>query len=130
MDWQECIKEKIVKNINEDRNKINSIKHIAQLKIESANYLPENHFITKITLLYDALRELLESKALELGYKVYNHECYGAFLKEILKKSVEADNFNNLRKIINGINYYGKKVDLEESEYLIKNLKKLIEIFK
>ena len=62
MDWKECLNTKTVKDIKEDKNKISSIRKIAEQKIESADYLPEHHRISKITLLYDALRELLEVK--------------------------------------------------------------------
>jgi len=34
------------------------------------------------------------------GYKIYNHECYYVFIKEILKLSVKADEFDEL-KIVN-----------------------------
>lgn len=129
MDWNECLN-KFVKDIHQDSNKIKSIRKIAEEKIRSANYLPKDHFISKITLLYDALREFLEAKALEQGYKIYNHECYTAFLKEILKKSNEGIMFDELRLIRNGINYYGREINKEESTFIILNLKKLIEQFK
>lgn len=130
MDWEECIKNNIIKEVNVDSNKINSIKKIAQEKIKSANFLPDSHMISKITLFYDALREILEAKALENEFKIYNHECYKSFIKEVLKKEKEAKLFDEMRKIRNGINYYGKQVDKEESIYIIKNLKKLIGEFK
>jgi hypothetical protein len=129
MDWNECIKNNIIKNIKLDKNRIKAIKKIANEKIKSATILPEDHLISKITLFYDALRELLEAKALEEGFKIYNHECYNAFLKEILHKSNEANLFNEMRKIRNGINYYGQEIKKEESIYIIKTLKKLIKKF-
>jgi len=130
MDWKECLNKRIVKSVKEDKNLISSTKEIAEMKIASAEALPENLYIVKITLLYDALREYLECNALENGYKIYNHECYSAFLKEIMNLSTQADEFDKLRKIRNGINYYGKKVNKEEAEIMITNLKKLIERFK
>ena len=86
--------------------------------------------IGKISLLYDALREYLECAALEKGYKIYNHECYTAFLREIMEMSREADIFDELRKARNAINYYGREVDKEEGEEIIKRLKILIEKFR
>ncbi len=129
MDWCECIKNKVVKDVKVDSNQIESTKKIAAVKIESAGSLPEHLFIGKITLLYDALREYLECIALKKGYKIYNHECYTAFLKEILKISKEAGMFDELRKIRNGINYYGRNVSKEESEKIINDLNFLIKIF-
>jgi len=130
MDWKECIQKRIVKDVKEDKNLIKSIREIAETKILSADTLPDEFSIVKITLLYDALREILESVALEQGFKIYNHECYSAFLKEILNLPGEADLFDKIRKIRNGINYYGKKVQQEEAESIITNLKQLILKFK
>lgn len=130
MDWSECIKKDIVKDVNIDKNKISSIRKISDEKIKSANILPEDHIISIISLLYDALRELLEAKSLENGFKIYNHECYSSFLKEVLNKPEEATLFNELRKIRNGINYYGREIKKEESVYIIDSLKKLIQKFR
>ena len=130
MDWDECLKKKIAKDVKQDKNLIISARKIANVKIESANTLPERLFIGKITLLYDALRELLKCLALENGFKIYNHECYSAFLKEILKLSEEADLFNKLRRIRNGINYYGRDVNKDEAKQIINDLKVLIRQFK
>ena len=130
MDFKECLDKKIIKNVKVDKNLIVSARKIAKLKIESAEFLPEHLFIGKITLLYDALREYLECIALEMGYKIYNHECYSAFLIEVLNMSIEAKLFDKLRKVRNGINYYGREVSMEEADYLILNLKSLIKKFK
>lgn len=98
MDWRECIRNRTAKDIKPDRNMIISARKIAAVKFESADLLPERMFIGKITLLYDALREYLECLALENGFKIYNHECYTAFLKEVLRLSREADIFDDREK--------------------------------
>jgi len=130
MDFNECLNKKIIKNVKVDNNLIISARKIAKLKIESAEFLPEHLFIGKITLLYDGLRGYLECIALEKGYKVYNHECYSSFLNEIMHLPNEAELFNKLRKIRNGINYYGETVDLEKADYIIDKLIYLIDRFK
>lgn len=80
---------------------------------------------SKISLAYDALRELLEMLALQQGYKIYNHECYTTFLKEILLKSAWGDEFDELRRIRNAINYYGKAVLPDEAREIILRMKRL-----
>ena len=130
MDWHECIKRRTAKEAKPDYNKIKSAREVAKIKIESADALPEHLYIGKITLLYDALREYLECIALEKGYKIYNHECYTAFLKEILGLSSEGDIFDVLRKARNGINYYGKMPKQEEAVEILRKLKQLIDKFK
>lgn len=112
-----------------DNNKIESIRAVAKKKLASAEYLPLEHSLAKISLFYDALREYLEAIALEEGYKIYNHECYTAFIKEILKKSSEGDLFNKLRQTRNKINYYGMDVNTEEAKVIIKQLQELIKEF-
>lgn len=129
MDFNECMKKEIIKEIRIDLHKANSIRKISKQKINSANYLPDFHHIAKISLLYDALREYLEATSLEEGYKIYNHECHTSFIKEILNKSEEGEQFDQLRKIRNKINYYGVDVNKNEAKEIIKKLKKLIKIF-
>ena len=130
MDWKECIKVKIAKEAKEDKNLIASTREIAEIKIKSSNSLPEDLHIGKITLLYDALRGYLEAVALEQGYKIYNHECFTAFLKEILNRPLEAEKFDKLRRIRNGINYYGRNVSSDEAKQIIEDMNFLIEKFR
>jgi len=129
MDWEECKKYKVAKEVKQDKNLILSIRETAKIKILSADTLPKKFSIGKISLLYDALREILESMALDNGYKIYNHKCYSAFLKEVLNLPFEADLFDKLRRIRNDINYYGKKVNEVEADKVISELKLLIKSF-
>jgi len=130
MDWKGCLKTRTAKEVKSDLNLIKSTKEIAEIKVTSANALPKELFIGKITLLYDALREYLESAALMNHYKIYNHECYTAFIKEILKLPREAELFDKLRKVRNGINYYGRNVSEEEAEEILNGLLSLIAKFR
>jgi len=123
MDWRTCIKKRIVKHTEVDRNRLSSLREMSILKIKSADNLPEDHYYSKIVLLYDALRELLECKALEHGYRILNHACYAGFLKEVLKTD-DAYVFDELRKTRNRINYYGEKV--ANPEITILTLKRLV----
>ncbi|MBI4016529.1 MAG: hypothetical protein HY363_02440 [Candidatus Aenigmarchaeota archaeon] len=41
--------------------------------------------------------------ALRKGYKIYNHVCYTAFLKEILHNETLAEEFNELRLVRNDV---------------------------
>lgn len=130
MDWKECLKQRTVKETKEDKNLIKSLLETSEIKLKSADSLSEEFFISKISLLYDSLREILEALAIKKGFKIYNHECYVAFLKEILNLSREADIFDNLRKTRNAINYYGKKLEKEEADAVIEQLKNMISKFR
>src|SRR3989338_795778 len=128
MDWQECNMKKMVKSISADEELLKSLLKTSENKIISAELLVLNDATanSKISLAYDSLRELLEALALKNGFKIYNHECYTAFLKEILKESLLGDDFDEMRKLRNGINYYGEKVNKEECEKIIKQIKNII----
>jgi hypothetical protein len=126
MDWQSCITGRIVKEAKTDSNKIASLMEISGNKLGSAKVLGDEHYYAKVSLLYDALRELLECIALERGFKIYNHECYTAFLKEIALESSRGDQFDTFRKVRNGINYYGKKITPEEGKALIAQMLEFI----
>ena len=74
---------------------------------------------SKVSLAYDSLCEMLEALAIKKCYKIYNHECYCAFLKEIIKERVLGDRFDKIRKIRNDSNYYGEEITVEEAEAII-----------
>lgn len=129
MDWEECIKNNIVKQVSTDKQIIYSIMETARLRIESANILPDKYIIIKISLMYDALREYLEVKALDHGFKIYNHACYGAFLKEYMRLPEESYMFDSLRKVRNGINYYGLKLEMSEAYAILNDINLLLSRF-
>lgn len=127
MDWTECCNKRIAKNIRPDGGMIISLIKTSKNKLESQEKLLMNEVTaaSKLTLAYDSLRELLEALALKQGYKIYNHECYSAFLKEIIIKSDKGDEFDEIRKIRNDVNYYGKDISIKEAEDVIRRIKKL-----
>lgn len=128
MDWIECNNQRIVKNVAIDRPMIRSLIDASNNKMESEKILPLTAVTasSKITLAYDALRELLEALSLSKGFKIYNHECYTPFLKEVMNQSLLSDEFDELRKLRNAINYYGKKFSPEDSTLVLNNIKRII----
>jgi uncharacterized protein (UPF0332 family) len=127
MDWEECCGKRIVKDVKPDIELVASLKKSSGNKMESARQLllSEVTAASKLSLAYDSLRELLEALALVNGYKVYNHECYGAFLAEVLHESSKGDSFDEIRKIRNTVNYYGAELSVEEAENIIMKIKAL-----
>lgn len=127
MDWFECNKKRIVKEVNIDENLIESLKKTSDNKLNSESKLELNEITagSKLSLAYDSLRELLEALALKNKFKIYNHECYTPFLKDILKENEKAEEFDELRKIRNSINYYGKDISVNEAKEIIKRIKDL-----
>ena len=127
MDWKDCIKKRIAKEINPDLDLIKSLIKTSNNKLKSEEKLKLDDLTSssKISLTYDSLREILEALAIKKGYKIYNHECYTCFLKEILNESMKGDEFDELRKIRNDINYYGKEISIPETEEYLHRIKKL-----
>lgn len=126
-DWKMCLSRKIVKEIKPDEGLIKSLAASSKNRMESADLLEMSGITagSKLSLAYDSLRELLEALAVSKGYKIYNHECYTAFLKEIMNESSDGDEFDELRKIRNAVNYYGKEISAEEAILLIGKIKSL-----
>lgn len=129
MDWKECNDKKLVKPAKIDKNLINSLIKSSKNKMDSANSMNLNEVTTssKISLIYDSLREILEALALKEGFKIYNHECFCSFLMEICKEEKFSREFNEFRKIRNQINYYAKEVSIEEAQIFIKEMIELKE---
>ena len=136
MNWNECKINRLVKEIKADLELISSLVIQSNKKIITDSFSPLNSdtVSTKLCNNYDSLREILEALALQNGFKIYNHECFTGFLKEILKLEKEAFDFDNLRKVRNSINYYGEDVSIEDGGKLIKEVqmlrKKLIKLVK
>jgi hypothetical protein len=127
MDWRECNQKRIIKEVSIDLDLIESLKKTSENKLISGEKLELSEITSssKIILVYDSLREILEALALGNKFKIYNHECYVAFLKEILNKSEIGEEFNELRKIRNDINYYGKEIDVINAKWIINRIKNL-----
>ncbi len=132
MDWNECNKNGLVKNVKIDSNLVVSLTKSSayKLKSEAMLQLNETTASSKVTLAYDGLRELLEAIAIAEGYKIYNHECYCAFFKEVMDESDLARKFDSFRKTRNAVNYYGRNVSPEEAEFLLKEMRSFIETIK
>ena len=127
MDWQECLR-KNAKLVAKDDNLIKSLKESAEPNLDVAKSIvqSEKSYSSIVVLAYDSLRMLLEALSLEKGYKIYNHECYTSFLKEILNLNDLADKFDSLRLIRNSINYYGKRLGKDEFDVVYNDIITLI----
>ncbi len=124
MDWEECRDKKFIKEVAKDEYLINSLIKSSKKKFESSKRLKLDSITAsaKISLVYESLREILEAFAIKKGFKVYNHECFCAFLDEICNDKISSEKFNRFRIIRNQINYYGKEISVEEAEIIIKDL--------
>ncbi|MDP2946713.1 MAG: hypothetical protein Q8N88_01230 [Nanoarchaeota archaeon] len=127
MNWEECKLKNFVKESKVDVELVKSLLKESEKKLITDNFSPLNKDTcsTKITLNYDSLREVLEAVALKNGFKIYNHDCFTGFLKEVLKLDKESFEFNRFRLIRNSINYYGKSISLDNAQKILDDIKKL-----
>jgi len=131
MDWKECYTKRIVKEVNLDLNLISALIKASKNKFISQTKLGMSEITAaaKLSLAYDSLRELLEAFTLNEGFKVYNHECYTAFIKEILHENEQGEMFDIIRRERNAINYYGKDVSEKDAMMLIDEISRLRNFF-
>lgn len=127
MDWEECKNKEFVKQTKIDEGLISSLMKSSENKLKSANLLRLDAITapSKLSLVYDSLREILEALAIKKGLKIYNHECFCSFLKELCNEEVFSEEFNSFRKIRNQINYYAKDISIIDAEIIIKEMIKL-----
>ena len=124
MDWLDCKNKGFVKESKVDNNLVNSLIKSSEKKSESNKRLglDETTASTKVSLAYEALREVLEALAIKKGFKIYNHDCFSAFLDEICKNKSFSAEFDKFRRLRNQINYYGKDISVEEAKIIIKEI--------
>ncbi len=124
MDWKQCTARRIVKSIQPDIDMVRSLKASSENKFASQEKLELTSVTagSKVSLTYDSVRELLEALALQQGYRIYNHECYTAFLKEVMQQSLLGDIFDEMRQLRNSVNYYGKEISPEEAGQEIRKM--------
>ncbi len=101
MDWNDCIHKRFIKETKKDANLINSLIKSSENKLKSNERLKLDDFTaaTKISISYDSLREILEALAIKKGFKIYNHECFSAFLEEVCNNKSLSLEFDKFRKI-------------------------------
>lgn len=127
MSFNKFIEEGKVRKAMPDIELVKSLIKTSEKNIKVAKML-ELNTLTKETVFvmyYESLRELIEAMAMKNGYKVYSHEAFTFYLKEMGKEGM-ANKFDRYRKLRNGVNYYGKEIPLEEVKLSIREIEKLI----
>lgn len=87
------------------------------LSDKDANYIIEN--------IYDVIRQLIEAKLSLEGYKSYSHEATVSYLKKLDFSDNQIRFLDELRKIRNGIKYYGKKSDKGYTKKVLDFMKEI-----
>ena len=128
MKFEDFIKEGKVRKATPDRFMAESIikNTFEDLKFLEQTKLTEFSKRKVVSNYYDSLRSLLEAISLLKGYKIYSHEAFTYFLKDELHQNILSLKFDLFRKIRNGLNYYGKSIQLNEAKEIIEELNRVI----
>jgi len=123
MDLNECYKKGFIKKTKINRELINSLIEISNIKEETINSarLNERNISAYVSMAYESLREILEAICISKGYKINSHLCLGEFLKKLLK-NFDFNEFDRLRYIRNGINYYGTQIEFKQGKEIIQKI--------
>lgn len=131
MELNECFRKELIKKTEINKNLIKSLMEMSGIKETTVRTaaINEINISAYVSLAYDSLREILEAICISKGYKVLSHVCLGELLRDLIK-DFDYDEFDRLRWIRNGINYYGIKVEFEQGREVIDKIfamrKKLI----
>ena len=123
MDLNECLKKGFIKKTKIDKELVKSLIEMSKIKENAVNtaQIDKVNISAYVSLAYDSLREILESLCILNGYKVISHICIGELLKTIIK-DFDYEDFDRVRHIRNGINYYGTKIEFEQGKELIRKI--------
>ncbi|MDP3728191.1 MAG: hypothetical protein Q8R18_01925 [bacterium] len=123
MDLGECYNKGLIRKTSIDKELIKSLIKMSESKIIAINTakIDEITISAYISMAYDALREILEAICIGKGYKVTSHQCIGELLRTITL-NFEYSEFDRMRYIRNGINYYGKEIELEQGKELLQKI--------
>lgn len=126
-EFESFLNEKDVKKKGKDEARARSLSEEAEkrkkfverisLSDEDANYIIEN--------IYDVIRQLIEAKLSLEGYKSYSHEATVSYLKKLDFSDNQIRFLDELRKIRNGIKYYGNKSDKEYTKKALDFMKEV-----
>ena len=123
MDLNECLRKGLIRKTKVDDELVKSLIEMSDIKestVRNAN-IDKINISAYVSLAYDSLREILEALCVLNGYKVLSHICIGELLKTLIE-DFDYEEFDRLRYIRNSINYYGRKIELEQGSEIIKKI--------
>lgn len=127
MRFQDFIDDQKARKSSTDKQLAKSLISMSDTHIEAIKALRMSEIAasTIMTTYYEALREIVEAIAAKSGYRVYSHEAFTYFLRELGEDTI-ANKFDRFRKIRNNINYYGKQIDKKSAANNIKEIENII----
>lgn len=123
MELDDCYKKGYIRKIKVNLELVKSLVEMSDIKEQAVKNakIDEINISAYVSMAYDSLRETLEALCISLGYKVTSHICLGELLRELID-DFDYEEFDRLRYIRNGVNYYGVKVDFPQGKEIIKKI--------
>jgi pyoverdine/dityrosine biosynthesis protein Dit1 len=131
MSFEEFIKRGLVKRTSKDLALIKSLIIFSERDHEFLKKIKIDDLSARnvMTGYYDILRSILEAISSLEGYKIYSHEAFTEFLK-LKDESIASQKFDRLRRVRNGIRYYGKSIKPEEVKENVLEIMQLVKHLK
>lgn len=112
MEWEKCVAEKVLRNVEPDKERAKNILKMVELRQkfwDSLTSILSSEFYSLLAEgYYEIVKELLTAYANLKGLESSNHECLIRFFqKENPSLTVEAEKMDELRIIRNKIDYRG-----------------------
>lgn len=132
MEFEDFIKRGVVRRGEKDNALAKSIIKTSHHDLKYLNTLGINELSARTLMCnyYDVLRAFIESISALDGFKVYSHEAYTYYLKEVKNEEQLSLKFDRFRKIRNKLTYYGKSISAEEAAPNIEEIKSVIKQLK
>lgn len=133
-DFEDYIKEGVVKKITPDKQRAESLKQEANRKFHTLGKyidligIDDDNANDHIEYCYNIILYLVRAQMYIKGYKSSGlgaHEAEVSFTRHLDFKQSETDFLNTLRYFRNGILYYGKQFDSEYGKKVIEFTKKV-----
>lgn len=132
--FEEFVKEGIIRKVAIDLNRAKSLILESERKINSLNEniekvgIKDQNANDYVEYCYDILMFLIRSKLYKEGYSSIGqgaHEAEVSFARNLGLNEKETQFLNQVRYFKNGILYYGKRLDVEFAEKVLKFTKKI-----
>ena len=114
MTWDECIRDGWAKASFKDVQRAKSLISISSVreKFVARSVVDGTSATSLFCEMYESLLELCQAMAFMEGYNKLNHACVTSFLEKQGLLDIARD-FDRFRKLRNGLNYYGRLLDVD-----------------
>ena len=126
MKFVEPLDNEVVRRVTPDHQHAQSLLKMSKNNLLVVKQIPLTDDSASLILssAYESLRQVLEAIALKNGYKVFSHVKYTSYLEQNNEQAASKV-FDRLRKLRNGVNYYGNAVPKEVTKQALQDIQKL-----